>query len=404
MSQESLFRFMKFAGAAAALSLATMSVAQAQTSGVVPGSCFVNSAGTELTCTTTVKLSGVSATFSNGQATLQGGPTGPACNGGLVISSPTATTVPSGTPTDVLLDACPSNTNRSTLDYRWLTPSQRRGPNTDAWLGSATVTLAAGERRAFSVDVCADATSGAPCTRVSSAELVGQGAVSCGAVTPGSQTVNQNGTVSPLTASCTGATSYQWYAGNPAAGGVAVNGAIAASFTPPTSTAGTVTYFVRGSNGSAVSDAPSGGTVIVQSVVASGCTLPIGMDVAFGTSQQLVDRTAPLFITKITVSAGDSTIGKQLLPNFYFYYNDNSTFSDRTITVSKTCGDFTSPEAIQLGQGPLGTVRFVTTGDSRGAPSLPTLSPGVWYVNLRSDTCPANAVCSFGAGWRASTF
>jgi hypothetical protein len=405
VSQAHFRRFVKFMGAAFGLVLVSNS--QAQSSGAVPGNCTVNAAGTELTCTTTVRLSGVSAAFANGQVTLQGGPTGPACNGGLVITSPTSTTIPSGTATAVQLDACPSNTNRAGLNYRWLAPAQPASANSSAWLGSATVTLAAGERRAFVVDVCADATAGAACTRVSSAELIGQGAVSCGAVSPATQTVNQNAAAAALTASCTGATSYQWYAGNPTAGGVAVNGATGVSFTPPTSAIGTVAYFVRGSNGTTTSDSPAGGAVTVQAVV-GGCNLPIGMDVAYGTSAQLTDRSSvgpgAVFVTKITVGAGDSTIGRQLLPNYYFYYNDNSTFSDRTITVSKTCGDFTSAEAIQMGQGISGTVRFVTTGDTRGGPQIPTLTPGVWYVNMRSDTCPAGVNCSFGVGWRASTF
>jgi hypothetical protein len=403
--QTHLWRFVKFIGVAFGLALASNS--QAQSSGTVPGNCSVNAAGTELTCTTTVRLSGVSASFANGQGTLQGGPTGPACNGGLVITAPSLTTIPSGTPTAVQLDACPSNTNRANLNYRWLAPAQ--AATSSAWLGSATVTLAAGERKAFTVDVCADATAGAACTRVSSAELIGQGAVSCGAVSPATQTVNQNAAATALTASCSGATSYQWYAGNPAAGGTAVSGATAASFTPPTSAVGTVTYFVRGSNGSTTSDSAAGGAVTVQQPPSGGtCNLPIGMDIAYGTSNQLTDRSSvgpgAVFITRITVGAGDSTIGRQLLPNYYFYYNDNSTFSDRTITVSKTCGDFTSAEAIQMGQGISGTVRFVTTGDSRGGPQIPTLTPGVWYVNMRSDTCPAGVNCSFGLGWRASTF
>jgi hypothetical protein len=70
------------------------------------------------------------------------------------------------------------------------------------------------------------------------------------ATQPTGATYNRNATVNPLTvvASVTdgGTLSYQWYSNttNSNSGGTAIEGATGASFTPPTSTAGTVYYYV----------------------------------------------------------------------------------------------------------------------------------------------------------------
>jgi hypothetical protein len=236
---------------------------------------------------------------------------------------------------------------------------------------------------------------------------------SCGPVTPDTQSVQLGSATQPVSAVCTGATGYQWYLGRRTSGGILITGATGASYTPPSNQVGTSTYYVTATKGTEIADSITGGTVTVQQLP-TGC--PSGeprITTAFGTSVQRTDNdgfrdgspTGPgrIFVTQITVSASDTTIGRQLLPNFYFYYNDNSTFSERTITLSRNCGDFGATSTF-LGRDISGSVSFVTQGDARGSTTVPTLTPGVWFINLRSETCPTGVVCSFGAGWRASTF
>ncbi len=236
---------------------------------------------------------------------------------------------------------------------------------------------------------------------------------SCGPVSPETQTVLLGAATQSISAVCAGATGYQWYTGRPP-NGTAVTGATLATYTPPSSTLGTSTYYLSATKGADSAVSITGGTVTVQpggsACQASGEPRLV---TAFGNSIQLTDidgrrdlfPTGPgrIFVTQITVSPTDTTVGRQLVPNFYFYYNDNSTFADRTMTLSRTCADF-GPSSTALGTAIQGTVRFVTEGDSRASPSVPTLSPGVWYINLRSENCPVGVNCSFGAGWRASTF
>lgn len=87
-------------------------------------------------------------------------------------------------------------------------------------------------------------------------------------ITPASQTVNQNAIPAGITvtATSTGALSYQWYSSttNNNSGGTIISGATNATYTPTTNTLGTTYYYVVVSNGGCNS---TSGTVVRVDVV-----------------------------------------------------------------------------------------------------------------------------------------
>jgi hypothetical protein len=70
--------------------------------------------------------------------------------------------------------------------------------------------------------------------------------------TPATQTVAYNAVPTNLTATATGATTYQWYSNtaNNNTGGTLIPGATSANYTPPTNISGTTYYYVVAGNGS----------------------------------------------------------------------------------------------------------------------------------------------------------
>jgi hypothetical protein len=381
----------------------------AQSSGSVPATCSINAAGTSLTCTTTVALSGVSGSFANNTLTVTGQASGPQCIGGL-SASPSSGITPN-VATAISLQACSGNTNRSSLNFRWVSPATAVS-GSDPWFGTATATLSAGQSTTYSVDVC-DSPTGTSCTRVTSGAVSATGATSftCSAISPStSQVVNVNAASTPLNANCSGATSYQWYSGTSPANGSAISGATSASYTPPTNTAGVFNYSVRATNASQqTADSPNSVSVTVQG--GGGCLIA-------GEPRVTVNYTTPvqnfakqaggpggIHVIKVVVAAGDTSIGKQYPPSYGFTQDDTTTYSDRTITVSQTCADF-SASAQKVTQGfASGTIRLVTTGDSRtGQQGIATVTPGTWYINTRNDTCVVGANCSFTGIYRNFNF
>jgi hypothetical protein len=235
---------------------------------------------------------------------------------------------------------------------------------------------------------------------------------SCSAVTPESQTVQLGAATQQISGTCAGATGYQWYRGSPSSGGTPVSGATNASFTPPSSQEGTSTYYLTGTKAGETKQSITGGTV---TVLPRDGPCPAGeprLVTPFSATLQKVDLDKgvfgpnPVFVARITISPTDSTAGRQLLPSFNFYYNDNSPpFQQRTVTLSQSCGDF-SASATLLGVGEIGAFSFVTSDDPRTTGnSIRFPSAGVWYINMKNNDCAAGTSCSsFGAIWRASTF
>ncbi len=398
--------------AAMSVLVITPNIAYSQSSGNVPANCTINASSSTLTCTTTVALTGVTGTFSNGTLTLAGGAAGPQCNGGLA-ATPQSGLSPN-TATAISLQACPSNTNRSALNFRWVSPAVAANGQ-DPWFGTATATVPAGQSVTYSVDVCDSSAANAACTRVTTAPITTAGtAPTCSAISPATQTVFQNAAATALNANCSGATSYQWYTGSsPANGGVLISGATGATYTPPTSIVGQVTYSVRAFNGTQFTDNANTASVTVQQVVSGGC--PAGeprFRINYSTSvqnytyQALVGsdsvrrESGSVFVVQVTVAATDSSLSKQYPPTFNFTQDDTSPYSPRTISVSQNCADF-SPSAVVASGFDTSTITLLTSGDSRsGLPRFATLSPGVWYINVKNDGCPSGVNCSISGIWR----
>jgi hypothetical protein len=386
--------------------------ARAQSSGAVPANCQINASANTLTCTTTVQLTNVAGTFGNGGLTLApSGSQGPTCNGGLVA---TPSVVTAGVATNVSLQACPNNTNRSQLIFRWLSPATQSA-GADAWVGAASVNLAAGANTTLSVDVCASAAQDAACTRASATINTSQAtAPSCSAIAPASQQVAQNGTAAVLSVTCSNATSYQWYAGASAATGTAISGATGATYTPPTTAVGTLQYSVRASNNAGSTDvAAASVTVNTSPPIGQGC--PAGeprvvsnfLEVKNFAYTSLIGSSGAqaMLAVRITVGANDTTIGKvRSIPTFMFVQEDGGYASQRTVTLSENCLDF------NVGSGGArllfentdgGSLQFVTAGDSRASDRVPALTPGrVYYINIRNDTCPAGFDCRISGIWQ----
>ena len=229
----------------------------------------------------------------------------------------------------------------------------------------------------------------------------------CTAITPGSQNAVQSGSLSQLSANCTGATSYQWYTGASFASRTPISGETTASYTPSSGAVGTTTYWVSATNSIGTTDNPASATITISApVVSSVC--PAGEPrVSTNFSTYATNFTYQpiygnsVFVLKLTLAAGDSTVGKTILPTFLITQDDTTTFSDnRTISVSQQCNDFSSNARIVFSGRSGGSTAFVTTGDSRASANIATLSPGVWYINVRNDSCPGSENCSISGIWR----
>lgn len=399
----------RFVGAfvvAVASSAIVVSSASAQSSGTVPATCTINAGGTSLTCTTTVSLSGVNGTFSNGALTLNGQAAGPTCSGGVTA---TPSSVTADTATAIQLNACPNNTNRSQLNFRWVSPANASG--NDPWIGSATATIAAGGSAQYAVDVCASADPSAACTRVTATVTAPGASFSCGAVSPATQTVFQNSAPQLLSVNCPGATSYQWYVGTSPASGSVISGATQSTFSPPTANVGTVTYSVRGTNGQTNADSTSPASVTVQVQQPSG-SCPAGeprVTVNWGgSSNTAVSNFAyqsitgnGVHVTRVNVGAVNSS-GLVYPPSYSYTQDDTRTYSDRRVTVSQSCDDTVAGGQVVATGYPTGVVNLVTNGDSRGTlQGYARVTPNsTWYIIVRNENCPAGSNCSFTGIYR----
>jgi hypothetical protein len=375
--------------------------ASAQRSGAVPATCSINAGNSTMTCTTTVSLTGVTGSFAGGALTLSGsGPQGPVCSG-LLTATPS--TVPVNVATAVTLTACAQSTDRASFDYRWVSPATA-GNSIGA--GSVTATLAATQSAAYSVDVCATSAATALCTRVS-ATVTAAGPPVCTAIAPAIQSVSQNAAATALSANCSAATSYQWYLGASPLTGAAISGATSASYTPSTATLGSATYSVRATNANGSTDNTNSAVVSVsaQSTCTSGGGTP-RVTVAFTQAaenfiyQSIVGQGTHATRINVGAQATDSTTTHRYTATWGIVQDDNTTFSNRTVTLSECINDF-SPSAIVLVDNFLGgNVALVTEDDPRARSATnPTGPPALkfnktYYINVRNNDCPAGANCS----------
>jgi hypothetical protein len=108
-----------------------------------------------------------------------------------------------------------------------------------------------------------------------------------------------------------------------------------------------------------------------------------------------------VFVMRVNVATTDSSVGKLYPPTFNFTQDDTSTYSLRTIAVSQNCADFSNASQILSSGSQTATISLVTQGDSRASnPRTAAVTPGVWYIAVRNDTCPANTNCSMSGIWR----
>ncbi len=379
-----------------------VSSAVAQTPGTALANCALT-AGI-ITCTTTNTLNGVAGPSEGGSLTLRGsGVQGPICTGGLTANPQTGLTP--NTPTNIALNACAQSPDRASFNYRWVPPAVA---GSGVGIGSATATLAAGQSVTYSVDVCASVTANALCTRVTTPAITPAGPPVCSAIAPSTQTVALNGVAAALNANCAGATSYQWFSGTSPATGTLISGATAATYAPPTSALGTLTYSVRATNATGTTDNTSNAAVTVS----GGAPCPVGsgnprVTVAFtqagqnfvrqsiiGSAFGTLTNGAGTHITQITVGPNDTTLKHQYRATWGIVQDDTTTFSNRTVSLSQICGDF-STNKIVFSNTQDGTFSMITDDDlTPTSASIKRVSPGVWYVNVRNDTCPDGANCS----------
>ena len=109
------------------------------------------------------------------------------------------------------------------------------------------------------------------------------------------------------------------------------------------------------------------------------------------------------FVIKLIVKPTDSTATYNLGASFVFTQDDTTTFSNRTVTFSKTCNDFSGEPAFTNSMGgsiPVKTADDLRTTSSSGSIFKTILTPGVWYINVRNDTCPDDTNCSISGIWR----
>jgi hypothetical protein len=398
--------------AAAALVLSFQPVVYAQSTGAVPANCTISADNRTMTCTTTVSLNGVAGSFSGGTLTLaSSGAAGPTCSGGLTANPQSGLTP--NTATAIQLQACPQNTNRATLDFRWVAPAVKSAAG-NPWDGTATANVPSGQSVTYSVNVCDSVAANAACTTVTTAPITATGASAlpvCTAIT-GTQSVVQNGSASALGASCSNATSYQWYQGASVATGTAISGATGATYIPSTASIGTFSYVVRATNGSGFTDNNAAATVTVSSAGGGGLgnCASLGeprLRSAFNASANFTNvriEGSGIYVIQITVSATDSTNGRGLLPGLSFTQDNQTAGSNRTVTLSRTCNDFSANARVIASGSTDASTQFRTAGDTARAPSVIPLSEGIWYLNVRNDTCPLGTNCSMSGIWRHSVF
>jgi hypothetical protein len=401
-----------FANVAKVVAIALIAFAQPQfvTSAAAQSqlaNCSLSAGTSIIICTTTNPLAGVAAPPAAGTLTLSGaGPQPPICSGGLAANPQTG--LAPNVATAITLTACLQSADRGTFDYRWVSPAVS---GSGVGIGSATATLAAGQFITYSVDVCASPVATALCTRVTTQAITAAGPPVCNTISPPTQIVSLNAPVTALNANCVGATSYQWFLGASPATGTSISGATGATYGPPTTTLGTLTYSVRAINATSFTDSVSSATVTVQP---GGNACPAGSPnprviVAFtqaaqNFTYQRIEGSAlgtPVYgagthITQINVgpTTTDSTLNHQYIATWGIVQDDNTTFSNRTISLSQTCGDF-SADKIVIDDFLGGNFSLITSDDTRPvSASIKVVTPGIWYVNVRNKDCPAGANCS----------
>ncbi len=121
------------------------------------------------------------------------------------------------------------------------------------------------------------------------------------------------------------------------------------------------------------------------------------------TSQQIVGSAygayatgAGTHVTRITVgpTSTDTTLNHQYTATWGIVQDDTTTFSNRTVSLSQICGDF-SADKIVFTNTSSGNFALITSDDAaRASATTKVVTEGTWYINVRNDDCPAGTNCS----------
>jgi hypothetical protein len=386
--------------------------ASAQTNGNSATTC--SQSGTEVTCTTTTKFTlsaGInlqSGLGGNGNFQILGG--GPGCTG--LGANPQQVTPNQSTPVTLTVSNCAANSS-----FSWAAPAQ----STNASTSSHNLTLAStSATQAYSVTVCLPGATTAPGCATYTTTVTATGGVQqltgC-SISPTSPINITTSSSTTLTASCATGTgsgsgvTYQWRQNSVNIGGatssqLSVNGASLA--------AGNYTYDVIIANTAGTFSPNPSATVSVSSVV-GGNLCPAGLSpgqqftVGSSGSQRWQSSghpdTTPYYV-KITVPSGVKAGGLAGI-----VANESTPPFDREITVSQTACDFNAAgKIITGGQSAYLNFAFDSAGLASLTPPTPgvsgnyLLTPGVWYVNFRSQsgTCPTSWApngCAMNISW-----
>jgi len=189
-------------------------------------------------------------------------------------------------------------------------------------------------------------TSGSGCSTSSNIRSVVVNAYpSAVSVTPATQTLLQNATPANLTATATGASTYQWYSNTTSSntGGTLISGANALSYTPPTNVVGTQYYYIVASNGTC-SAASNVAQVNVQTCNAAD---PVSLDLNLwfstsaapsGSVKQWHSSATP---SASTLISGGIVQATSVPTNYWVYYYDsvNNCYSpgSKVVVVANSC-------------------------------------------------------------------
>jgi hypothetical protein len=101
-------------------------------------------------------------------------------------------------------------------------------------------------------------------------------------------------------------------------------------------------------------------------------------------------------VTRITVgpTSTDTTLNHQYTATWGIVQDDTTTFSNRTVSLSQICGDFSADKIIFTNTSS-GNFALITSDDAaRASASMKVVTEGTWYINVRNDDCPAGTNCS----------
>jgi hypothetical protein len=119
-----------------------------------------------------------------------------------------------------------------------------------------------------------------------------------------------------------------------------------------------------------------------------------------------------VWVMEVVVPAGASSAAAiQAIPGLSVVQLDTNGFANRTISVSKKCGDFSAASSVIVSQNfPEGRASLITSNDAirvaqfnAGAlPNAAVVNPGeTWYINVRNNDCTSSgySTCNFAYTW-----